>query len=128
MPNLLIVDDDANIRTLFQFVAEDLGHAVTLAANGQEALAALAAAVPDFMILDVDMPVLSGDGFIRELAKRAVKEPHLDRIPFLVMTGENFMETGLNSVFAKRPGFVCFLPKMTPPETVMQKIAEVLGG
>jgi hypothetical protein len=43
------------------------------------------------------------------------------------MTGENFMETGLNAVFAGRPGFVCFLPKMTPPEAVMQKIAEVLG-
>jgi hypothetical protein len=44
------------------------------------------------------------------------------------MTGENFMETGLNRTFASSPGFVCFFPKMTPPEIILEKAREVLGG
>ncbi|MDO8806193.1 MAG: response regulator [Elusimicrobiota bacterium] len=126
MAKLLIVDDEPTIRELFKFIFEEAGHEVTLAENGLEALEALEARLPEFMVVDVLMPQMSGMQFMRELALRAEKNPRLDQIPFVVMTGENFMESELNKVFASRPGFICFFAKMTPPSVVLAKIAEIL--
>lgn len=128
MARFLIVDDDASIRALFEFVALEAGHEVSVAGDGAEALRAVEAAVPDFIVLDVDMPVMSGREFIERLKRLALTRPELGAIPFLVMTGENFMEKGLNGVFASHKGFVCFFPKMTPPETVLARAEEALAA
>lgn len=126
MAKILIVDDEPTIRQLFKYLFEESGHAVTLAENGIEALEELKTLVPDFMVLDVLMPQMSGREFVKELGRLAEQNPRLDEIPFVVMTGENFMDSELNKVFASRPGFICFYPKMTPPALILAKIAEVL--
>ena len=82
--------------------------------------------IPDFIILDVSMPVMSGTEFIVELKRRAVKNPALNGIPFVVMTGENFMEVEVNKIFASTRGFICYFPKMTPPEFVLAKAEETI--
>lgn len=127
MAKILIIDDEPTILELFRFVFEDAGHEVLLARNGQEALALLRELTPDFMVLDVSMPVMSGKEFILELNKRTLREARLGRIPFVVMTGENFMDLELNRVFASARGFVCYFPKMTIPEIVLNKAEEVLS-
>ena len=127
MAEIFIVDDEPTIRELFKYIFEDAGHEVTLANNGREALERLEDYTPDFMVLDVSMPEMSGKEFMIELLLRAEGEPRLADIPFVVMTGENFMEAELNKVFASARGFVCYFPKMTPPEAVLEKASEVLG-
>lgn len=126
MAKILIVDDEPAIRELFKYVFEDAGHEVALANNGLEALDALQGGVPDFMVLDVSMPEMTGTQMVAELGRRAARDPRLNNIPFVVMTGENFMESELNKVFSGAPGFVCFFPKMIPPERVIEKAQEVL--
>lgn len=127
MRKVLIVDDELSIVQLFRFIFEDAGYEVVTAGNGREGLEALeTAGRVDFIVLDVAMPVMDGRDFITELGHRAARDAFLGGIPFVVMTGENFMETGLNRVFASTPGFVCFFPKMTPPETVLEKAREVM--
>ncbi|HTS80230.1 MAG TPA: response regulator [Myxococcaceae bacterium] len=71
MGQILIVEDDADIReSLFESL-EGLGHAVTLAANGREAVEALArVGRPCLVLLDVMMPELDGAGFLAELVRR----------------------------------------------------------
>lgn len=128
MASILIVDDEATIRDLFRYIFEDAGHAVALANNGKEALEALRASVPDFIVLDVSMPEMSGPQFALELKRLAQRDRRYGGIRFVVMTGENFMDSGLNSVFASTPGFVCFFPKMIPPEKVLEKAEEVLNS
>lgn len=127
MASVLIVDDEPTIRELFSYVFEEAGHEIRQAGNGLEALLALEQAIPDFIILDIAMPEMTGKEFVLELARRAVSKPQLAKIPFVVMTGEDVMEMELNRVFASAPGFVCFFPKMIPPETVLAKASEVLG-
>jgi CheY-like chemotaxis protein len=127
MGKILIVDDEPTIRELFDCVFTDAGHSVLTAANGKEALEVLRAETPDFMVVDVSMPVMTGRDFIVELGRRARTDRRLDGIHFCVMTGENFMEGGLNRAFAERPGFICYFPKMVPPETVLAKAEETLG-
>ena len=126
MAKVLIIDDDPTILELFRFVFEDAEHEVTLAKNGREALNALEVCIPDFTVLDISMPEMSGREFAIELKRQAARDPRLGNIPFVVMTGENFMDVELNKVFTSTPGFVCFFPKMTPPDRVLEKAMTVI--
>lgn len=126
MAKILLVDDDSTILQLFRFVFEDAGHKVTLARNGREALDAIKDSVPDFMVLDVTMPEMSGREFAVELKRQAARDSSLRNIPFVVMTVENVMDSELNKVFTSTPGFVCFFTKMTPPGRVLEKATAVL--
>jgi CheY-like chemotaxis protein len=129
MRKVLIVDDEPSIVQLFRFIFEDAGYEVLSGQNGREGLDVLSAAGRvDFIVLDVAMPVMDGREFILELGRRSGRDARLHGIPFVVMTGENFMESRLNHAFASSPGFVCFFPKMTPPETVLEKVEAVLAG
>lgn len=127
MHKALIVDDEPAIQQLFRYVLEEAEFEVQVAQNGLEGLSALASGPVDIMLLDVSMPEMDGRQFVAELMRRSVRDNRLAEIPFIVMTGENFMESGLNRTFSAAPGFVCFLPKMTPPETVLEKIREAMS-
>ncbi len=67
MPEVLVVDDDPDIRMLVVFALEDSGFAVRQADDGASALAALAVKAPDAMVLDVMMPGLNGFEVVQQL-------------------------------------------------------------
>ena len=58
MTSVLVVDDDAEVRDLVEYTLEDCE--VRTAADGEEALRAVAGRQPDVMILDIMMPGMSG--------------------------------------------------------------------
>lgn len=60
METLLIVDDEANQRRLYQEELTDEGYLVKLAENGKEALKSIAELPPDLVVLDIRMPVMDG--------------------------------------------------------------------
>jgi len=126
MANILIVDDEPSIRELFRYVFEEAGHAVALAGNGSEALELLQEELPEFILLDVAMPVMSGREFVGELARLGARDGRFRGIPFVVMTGENYLDKELNEVFTSAAGFVCFFPKMIPPDEVLRKAEGIL--
>ena len=57
---ILIADDESDIRSVLRLYMEDAGFEVVEAADGQEALDALAAQQVDLCLLDIMMPVLDG--------------------------------------------------------------------
>ncbi len=126
MAKVLVVDDEHSIRELFKYVFEDAGYSVELAENGVEALDCIAKNLPDFIVLDIAMPVMSGKEFALEFKRLSLRNPKLKDVRIVVMTGENFMDQNLDNVFASIPGFVCYFPKMVPPEQVLEKAKEVL--
>ena len=67
MARVLVVDDDVKIRTFIGLLFRDAGHAVQGAANGAEALAVIESDPPDVMILDLQMPVMDGREFMRQI-------------------------------------------------------------
>lgn len=67
---LLIVDDDHNIREMLSLVLEDAGHTVRVASDGLEAVVALEESPPECMVLDLMMPSLDGDGVLRTMRER----------------------------------------------------------
>jgi CheY-like chemotaxis protein len=66
---ILVVDDDASIRTMVRIVLERAGYEVTTARNGCEAIACLADRDFDVVLLDVMMPKLNGIGVVDQLRK-----------------------------------------------------------
>jgi CheY-like chemotaxis protein len=66
---VLVVDDDVDIRESIGEVLEESGYSVALAANGREALAALEAAPPSAVLLDLMMPVMDGWELMDELRR-----------------------------------------------------------
>ena len=69
MKSCLIVDDSKVIRMVARKILEELSFETVEAADGQEALDACQAKLPDAVLLDWNMPVMSGIEFLRELRK-----------------------------------------------------------
>lgn len=66
-PTVLIVDDDAAIRTMLVEVLALEGYPTETAANGREALEVLAKSGPRVVLLDLLMPILDGRGVVQQL-------------------------------------------------------------
>jgi len=81
-PEILLVDDEPQNTQILRDFLEFEGFAVTLAANGREALDRIEVSPPDLVITDYDMPVM--DGF--ELVK-AVCRGYPD-LPVIMLTGQ----------------------------------------
>jgi DNA-binding response OmpR family regulator len=67
MAEVLIVDDDPDIRVLLAFTLEDSGFTVRHAGDGAAALAALEERPAELMVLDVMMPGIDGFGVLRAM-------------------------------------------------------------
>ena len=67
MTPILMADDDKHfLQVVSRFLAAE-GYQVATARNGQEALAAARASAPELVILDVALPLVTGDQVAREL-------------------------------------------------------------
>ena len=85
--NCLVVDDSRVVRKVARRILEANGFAVAEAGDGQQALDACRAGLPDFVLLDWNMPVMDGITFLRVL--RGEFGP--DRPPVIFCTTENDM-------------------------------------
>ena len=65
-PQILVVEDDPNIRGLYATLLQDDGYRVAMAVDGQDGLDQLACD-PDLIILDLLMPFMDGRQFLRRL-------------------------------------------------------------
>jgi DNA-binding response OmpR family regulator len=78
----LIADDDPNILRALTFIMERQGHRVRTATDGAQALAAVAEAPPDLLLLDVMMPRGNGYDVCRALRAR----PECDDVRIILLT------------------------------------------
>ncbi len=72
MKTCLVVDDSKVIRKVARHILETLNFTVTEACDGREALDACLQSAPDVVLLDWNMPVMSGMDFLRALKSSAV--------------------------------------------------------
>jgi signal transduction histidine kinase/CheY-like chemotaxis protein len=83
---VLLVEDEAMTRMAMRSTLEDDGWSVVEAANGEEGLQQAADTKPDVVIVDLNMPVMDGFGFLDGV--RAL--PGCSDIPVIVLTGREF--------------------------------------
>jgi len=81
MANILIIDDEKDIRVVLKEVLRRAGYDVTLAANGRDGLEKLAADGADMVITDVIMPGIDGVAMVQQ-----IRETYPD-MPIIVISG-----------------------------------------
>jgi CheY-like chemotaxis protein len=83
--DILVVDDEPDIRESLAELFEDAGYAVSTAADGAEALEILAAdELPCVVILDLVMPGVSGN----EVYEQMVEDTRLGQVPVIIATSD----------------------------------------
>ena len=95
-PHVLIVEDEYDIAGLIKHTLERTGDAVAeIVGSGDAALKAVAAAPPDLIILDLNLPALSGQEVCRILRSRS-EARHVPIIMLTARTGEDDRVSGLD--------------------------------
>ena len=98
---VLVVDDDPDVRRVVADAFESEGFRVMTAANGMQALHRARDAAPDVIILDLNMPMMSGEDFL--YAWRVGAETH--RVPVVAISaaypGLQPEDLGVDAFFPK---------------------------
>jgi DNA-binding response OmpR family regulator len=74
MAQILVVDDDPDIRRLLSVLLESEGHSVISAPDGDKALELISGASPDLVVLDVMMPKKDGYTVLKEMKASGIRE------------------------------------------------------
>ena len=100
----LIVDDTQDMRDLMVRMVERAGHDADEAADGVDAIVALAAHRYDVMLLDLSMPRMSGEDVVRWLNANPDRAEGLRIVVVTAWAGERrgtLQELGITTVLAK---------------------------
>ena len=102
--NILVVDDDQDIAEVLADVLRAHGHEIRMTTSGQDGLRLLkSAALPDVVILDVDMPEMTGPQMAHSML---VRDAGQDKIPVILMSGNDRL-----AQIAERMGSPYFIQK-----------------
>lgn len=93
---ILIVDDEAGVRTTLERLLRPLGYRLALADGGVEALQLAVELLPDLILLDAAMPGM--DGF--EVCRRLRAVPDLAEVPVIMVTGLDDRESRIRAIEA----------------------------
>ncbi len=115
--NILIVDDEENIRLSLKGGLEDEGYQIVLAASGEEAFKVLEQTEVDLLLLDIWMPGMDGLTVLERLKKE------LPSLPVIIMTGHGSIDT---AVRATRLGALDFIEKPLDLNKLIITIANAL--
>jgi two-component system nitrogen regulation response regulator NtrX len=114
--DILVVDDEADIRELVAGVLEDEGYHARTAANADAALAAIAERRPSLAVLDVWLQGSRLDG-LELLAEIKRRDPSL---PVIVVSGHGTLDT---AVAAVRQGAIDFIEKPFESERLLHLVS-----
>jgi len=115
--NILVVDDEPDVREFLSDYLGDNGFYVRTAEDGTQALKLIETDIPDLILLDLMMPEETGTGLYRKLHdKKAYRE-----IPVIVISGA----AGRDVAVSKS---VPVFDKPIDKEALLAKIQETIGG
>jgi two-component system response regulator MprA len=112
---VLIVDDDPSILRMLRLVFLADGYDVSTATNGREALDAVDSAKPGAIVLDLEMPVMDGREFFRELRAKG------DATPVLILSAYG-AELARRELKAE-----AFVSKPFEPDYLVQEVEKLLS-
>jgi CheY-like chemotaxis protein len=120
MANILVTDDDQDVRELVAFVLEKEGHRVTKAQDGQGCLDHVNLEKPDLIVLDVMMPGMDGYTVHSKLAENDETRD----IPILILTAKG----GMQDVFQLAANVKGYIAKPFDPNALREKVGKILGS
>jgi DNA-binding response OmpR family regulator len=121
MARIIIADDDEIVGEIARDALLANGHGAGLVTDGAEALRIVKARRPDLLVLDCNMPGMSGVLVLRELRNT----PSLCDLPVMMLTGRRSEQDVNLAMFA---GADAYVKKPFDPEEFVFKVEELLKG
>ena len=118
--HILVVDDEADIRTLLKEILSEEGYEVDVAANAVQARASRARQTPDLVLLDIWMPDVDGITLLREWSASTT-----NGCPVVMMSGHGTVET---AVEATRLGAFDFVEKPLSLAKLLRTVERALDA
>jgi len=120
MANILIAEDEPDIRDLITFTLQFAGHQVTATSNGEEAYHKAVELLPDLILMDVRMPRMNGYDSCR-LIKAHEKTRNIP-VVFLSAKGQDAeIQTGFEA------GAVEYIVKPFSPDQLTESVNAILS-
>ena len=116
-PLVLLVEDDAAVRSTPAAILQDEGCEISIAPNGFDALVALEQHEPDIIVLDWMMPVVDGENFLQ-----ALRSEYRRSTPVLVISAGR-----VNEETALAAGADAYLRKPFDIDELMRVLHELIG-
>ena len=116
---ILLVDDEANVRTVFSDILKKESYLVKEAKDGPEAIKAIDEETFDLALVDLRMPRMDGIEVLENIKKRKPE------IPVIVYTGYGSITS---AVEAMRKGAFDYLNKPFSPQQLKSNIKKALEG
>jgi CheY-like chemotaxis protein len=112
--HVIVADDEPDTVATLSAILADAGHRVSEASKGSEVLAQLGGGKPDAVVLDIDMPGMSGYSLARE-----IRERFGEGAPLLIsISGKWIGQT--DRMLADLAGFNHFLQKPCDPQVLLR--------
>ena len=118
MPHVCIVDDDDAIRDSLRALLESEGHAVSDYSSGEAFLASPSSGAADCLVVDVNMPGMSGLSLLQLLRDRG------DDRPAIVITAESSRELRTRAAALEAP----FFEKPYREDNFLDTLQNLLNG
>ncbi len=117
-PSILVVDDESHIQHVVSLKLRNAGYLVETAADGEEALHAIAARIPDLIVTDLQMPYLDGIGLCRAL----LDSPDTNEVPVIVLTARGY---ALGEEAVELPNVRAVLSKPFSPRAILDVVSDI---
>jgi CheY-like chemotaxis protein len=121
MATILAIEDDASFRDLLQLHLQAVGHTVRTAADPEEGLRSFLEEPPELILLDIDLPYLSGFEVLEALRSDKASRA----IPVIVITGRPEGDTYER---CRKTGIEGFCSKPLRREELLRAIDKALAG
>ena len=121
MTKIAIIEDDPVISQMYRMKFEADGFDVKLADNGKRGVALVEDFLPDMILLDLQMPEMTGD----EVLEKIRKEPWGADVPVIILTNLGAEEAPKS---IKNLNIHSYIVKAeSTPRQVVQRVKEALG-
>jgi len=120
MPVILIVDDDASVRSILTRTLENALYSVLEAKDGTDAVSEIRAHHADLVLMDIVMP---GKGGIEAIMEIHSIQPEL---AIVIMSGKVPLETDAMNNLMKRYGAKAILPKPFTTQELLETVRSAL--
>jgi CheY-like chemotaxis protein len=125
-PLILITDDEPYFREIFSLKLESAGYRVITASSGADCLEKCVSSHPALILMDVQMPVLSGIETVMKL--RDIPDMKHTKVIFLTNLGEPKLELqGADRLYARQIGADGYLRKTDDLESLVEHVRIYLG-
>ena len=111
MPTVMVVDDSKTVRSYHGSILKSMGMDLVEAENGMEALEKSLGAQIDLYLVDVNMPIMDGYSFIKDLRK----QDNHKIVPVIMVTTQEKEEDKIN---AYKAGANLFETKPIKPDQI----------